>query len=1421
MVTVHGAPAIGLNEAIARVRDASGRVVGVGFLVGAREIVTCAHVVEKVLGNPDQAPVASAAEVAVDFPLVAPGQMCSATVVVWHPARADGTGDIAGLRLTSAPPQSVKPARLVIAADLWEHSFRTFGFPARHDDGVWASGRLLGRQGTGWVQLEDVKETGFRIERGFSGAPVWDDELQGVVGMAVAAEARDEIRAGYLTPAEALIRAWPELATQALPPCPYRGLFAFREQDAALFFGREDLTDRLVEQLTRKPLVAVVGPSGSGKSSLVFAGAIPQVRQREGWVVASLRPTAGTSPFAALAAALLPLLEPRMTEVDRFRELPKLAETLAEGRLVEVADRALERAGARRLLLVVDQFEELYAQTPAAAQQFVDVLVQAVTAQRQRGSPALVTVLTLRADFLGQALGHAGLAQALEGSVLVIGRMSHEQLQRAISGPAGHEVTYEAGLVDRILDDVGGEPGNLPLLEFALTLLWERQERRTLTHAAYESLGGVTGALAGHAEQVYLDEFPESEREAARRVFVQLVQPGETTEPTRRVAHRTELDEVRWRLAQRLASTRLVVTGRDAAGVETVEVVHEALISEWERLRQWVAADQAFRIWQERLRGAVSQWDSSGRDAGALLRGVPLAEAERWLTQRPDDLSPTEQGFIEASRAFQGRTLRRLRGLAAGLAALVVVAATLGVLAVQWGRRADRQSRLAETQSRLADKQRGLASSRYLVAEADDRQGRQADLSMLLSVAAFRMADTPQARDSLIRQVSLHRDVQTLLAGHTAAVDSVAFSPDGQMLASGGGNQIILWDVARRARLGQPLTGHRGRVGTLAFSPDGQMLASGGGNQIILWDVARRARLGQPLTGYKSAVRAVAFSHDGRVLASGGDDGIVLWDVARRTRLGTMARSQQGSPITSVAFSRDGLMLASTSEFSYVSEEGGEAVVWDVARRARLGTVSPGPSRVGRAEKVYFTNVVFHADGRTLIGATDEGRVVLWDTARRTRSGLLTIDVGDDTSSVALDRNGRTLAFLPATDVAVYLFDMARRTPKWTFSHTGEIRSIALSPDGKTLAVGGADNTVTLSDVMHPGALAGHAEWLAAFALSPDGRTLATGGGDKKIVLWDVARRTPRGPPLTGHIGSPSTLAFSHDGRVLASADGPLEKAPSPRQTNHIILWDPNRRIQRDRIVAGHGNTFVASMAFSPDDRILASSTIKWTADATVDRTVNGTIILWDATQGSRLATLRGLNGPVAGMVFSPDGRTLAVASDDITLWDVARRTRLATVLRGLRGGGGFYDEGGTAVAFSPDGQILAASSGREVILWNVARRTRLATLTGTGQVAFSPDGRTLAAEESPISPNEPPTIGLWDIAQHTRLATLPQSVAPAFSPDGHLLAADAVTGAVVLWNLDPASWVHQLCGMVGRDLTTAEWREFLPEQKYRKVCGS
>ena len=498
--------------------------------------------------------------------------------------------------------------------------------------------------------MEDATAAGYRVEPGFSGAPVWDDELEGVVGMAVAAEARPKVRASYLIPAGSLVRAWPGIADQARPPCPYRGLLAFRERDAALFFGREETSDQLLKELTGRALVAVVGPSGSGKSSLVFAGAIPRLRQRQDWIVAAMRPAQATSPLAALAAALQPLLEPQMSETQRLRELPALEAVLEQGRLPQVVDRALARAGGGQLLLVIDQFEELYALEPEVTRRFVDVIVNAARAQGR--TPPSPSCSRCGPTSSAKPSSTPGSPKRFQGSTLVIGQMTTDQLRQAIARPLSGGVTFQAGLIERILDDVGEESGNLPLLEFALTLLWDRQERGTLTHASYDALGGVDGAIAPVRERgLLLEEVSAADREAAGGLLVQLVEPGLAAAQIRRVARRSELNPVRWQLAQRLATARLLVASRDSAGVETVELVHEALIPGWARLREWMDADHAFRAWQERLRANITAWQGSGRDTGGLLRGVALAEAERWLKQRAGDIGPAEAAAaVEASR---------------------------------------------------------------------------------------------------------------------------------------------------------------------------------------------------------------------------------------------------------------------------------------------------------------------------------------------------------------------------------------------------------------------------------------------------------------------------------------------------------------------------------------------------------------------------------------------------------------------------------------------------------------------------------------------------------------------------------------------------------------------------------------------------
>jgi hypothetical protein len=236
--------------------------------------------------------------------------MVHARVAIWHPIEDNDKGDIAVLELVVDPPAGILPAYLVAAEDFWSHPFRTIGFPRRYDHGVWAAGVLRARQAAGWVQME-TNPSGYAIEAGFSGAAVWDDELAGVVCMTVATDAHSDRKAAYLIPTEELIRAWPPLADRTVPPCPYRGLYPFRERDASFFYGQQDLTDRLVTETRRQPLVAVVGPSGSGKSSVVFAGLLPHMARQEEWLCLSMRPAHASSPLAALAAAFLPPSEPR------------------------------------------------------------------------------------------------------------------------------------------------------------------------------------------------------------------------------------------------------------------------------------------------------------------------------------------------------------------------------------------------------------------------------------------------------------------------------------------------------------------------------------------------------------------------------------------------------------------------------------------------------------------------------------------------------------------------------------------------------------------------------------------------------------------------------------------------------------------------------------------------------------------------------------------------------------------------------------------------------------------------------------------------------------------------------------------------------------------------------------------------------
>jgi diguanylate cyclase (GGDEF)-like protein len=460
-------------------------------------------------------------------------------------------------------------------------------------------------------------------------------------------------------PAPGLAEKGQQTIAGPTPACPYRGLFAFQERDAPLFFGRDGFTARFAEAVRTKPLVVVIGPSGCGKSSVVFAGLLPRLRAQGGWLPIVLRP--GDRPCYNLAAALVPVLAPGLGETERLLEAARLGQVLnqAQVALGDVIARSLEANPGTRVLLIVDQLEELFTlcRDPLERHRFLMHLLGAALALTPRRSPSWTVVLTLRADFLGQALeadpvsSDSSLADLLVPGLLLLGPMTRAELREAVERPAqACGARIEDGLTERILDALEGRPGSLPLLEFALTLMWQRQRGGVLTHAVYDAVGTVERALADYASEVYAGLDDEDQRRA-RRVFVQLVSPGVGTEDTRRRASHTELRAADWELVEHLATRRLVVTTRDpASGDQMVEIAHEALIRAWGELRHWLEADHSFRTWQERLRAALRAWEAADKADEALLWGTHLAEAERWLRQRPDDVSAAEQAFIQASR---------------------------------------------------------------------------------------------------------------------------------------------------------------------------------------------------------------------------------------------------------------------------------------------------------------------------------------------------------------------------------------------------------------------------------------------------------------------------------------------------------------------------------------------------------------------------------------------------------------------------------------------------------------------------------------------------------------------------------------------------------------------------------------------------
>ncbi len=1182
---------------------------------------------------------------------------------------------------------------------------------------------------------------------------------------------------------------------------PYKGLRPYEEADAGEFYGREALVGELAARLERDRFLAVIGPSGSGKSSVVKAGLIPALRKgvirgSDVWYVATMTP--GTHPLEELELALWPIaVDPPLSLVE-----PMALDTRGMLRTIR---RILPGEDDAQLLLIIDQFEELF--TLAGEEQrshFLDSLLEALA---DPGTPLRV-VVTLRADFYDRPLQYEAVAELFKAHSELVLPLTREEVRQAIQEPARRAgVRFEEGVVTEITADAGGQPGSLPLMQYALTELFEQRQGAEMTVEAYREIGGVSGALGRRAEEIYRGLDAE-EQEAARQLFLRLVTLGDGVEDTRRRALREELEAIPVQLAagsdqpgrrssvndqqpvgkgeqfavpnsksqiaavlDRFGQYRLLTFDRDpVTRGATVEVAHEALLREWPQLQEWLEESRADIRLQRLLATETAGWKKSGEDAGYLLRGARLDQYDGWLVKTSVSLTEEEKRFLAASfaardarlgeeavrrrreletaqqlaeterqRAEEGETAARgLRRRALLLSGALVVAAVLAAAAFFAWRQAGRNATTAE---RSAQESQSLAlASGARAALADD----DTDQALMLALAANDVDDPPAAAREVLYEAVMTPGTKRRIdatAGWLWAMD--VHAPSGRVAAGGDDAVITVWDIdsgeQQRVLSGE----HSESIGDLVFLPDGERLLSG------------------------------AY-----------DDALVLWDLESGQAVRRM--ENPSGDVNLLDVSPDGTM-------AIAGTEGGVATLWDLDSGELLAELVHNP-------EVQVLPVAFAEDGRLVATGSEDGSVIIWDVGKR--EALQEIAVMDGV-----------------------LFD------------------VSFTPDGQTLAAGGQDNAVHLYDVQSGeelGALGGLADWLFNLDFSEDGAQLFGASRDGAVLLWDMATQQL----LRTYIGK--------DGRTLDVHVVDDETVVSSTSSSTLRVWDlPDRRLQALYDVGD----FLVSAAYRAEDGLVAlglnqsiqllnaegeivaelampegSDPVQNRGDVTAlafdptgERLLaandGGELILWDAVAGEEVRRFEGHESRIHDLAFSPDGRTVLSVADDqrLTLWEVETGDRLFS----------YQNPTDTinSVTFGPNGESFAAGMGtfrfaateidpeeidNSIRVWDAASGEEIAHLEGhEGPVialAFSPDGDRL------LSGSLDATLRLWDVAGGEALQRFDGHTSGVMSLDfddeGRFAVSGAQDGTVNIWEAAAGDLLRQITGHGGLVHTTL----FMPD---------
>ena len=1128
---------------------------------------------------------------------------------------------------------------------------------------------------------------------------------------------------------------------------PYKGLRAFQQADAADFFGRsamiQRVLDRLQESVVESNFLAVIGPSGSGKSSLVKAGVLPALRTgripgSEDWFYAEMVP--GEVPLEELAAALLSV---------STSPLPGVVETLREhvDGLARGVYEALPSKDSK-LLLMIDQFEELFTQVEQESdrQQFLDLILNAVNAEN---SPIII-IATLRADFYDRPLMYQGFGELIRARTELVLPLNDEELAETISGPASRVgAVLEEDLVETIIDDVREQPGALPLLQYALTELFERREGALLTGAAYRDIGGTLGALAKRAEEVY-QRFDEAGQNMARQMFLRLVTLGEGQEDTRRRILQTELltlgdRDVVEDVIDRFGRYRLLTFDRDdVTRSPTVEVAHEALIRRWEHLREWLTESRNDVRLERELLNAALEWEAATKDQSYLMQGNRLLAFEEWAESANLRLNELELEFLSASlaardereaierarqereRELERQKARNMRIAAGIFGVAAVLAVILSLFAFDQRNQAEEQRSIADDQRVIAeserdraDEQREIAVEAMHVAEVNERKNlslalaanartalseHDPALALPVAIEARYVFEPPEAEVlRILGAATFSPGPRFRFTDSPQSILGVAFNSDGSVGAYAGSEGLVYLvntstgEGIRTMAIGSP-------VNAVAFSPDDSMIAAALSDMTVgVWQVADGAEQYR-LSGHENIVTDVEFSADGDTLASSSADSTVrLWNA--RTGQPLHELRKHIDYVFKLSFSADGARLASSSAAIGISEsertaEHNTIQVWDVASGENLLTIPP--DGVG-----FVRDVEFSPDGATIAATTWSG--ALGGTARfydaQTGEERQRLYAHRDTiANLEFSPDGALLA-TASRDQSVKIWDIDKGVQVTSYVDLGDrIQDIEFSPDGEFLLIG-----------------------LGEAGNFPDG---SDSPADSSAYLWDLRNRT-QAQVFSGHSNWVWAADISPDGSLFASGSGPLFGPESVAALDASArIWDAETG-EEIMALAGHEDT-VDSVRFLPDGEQLLSAS--W----------DGTIRRWDLETGAERQRYTIEDASVFMIDLMPNGAQFVSGSSDaiIRLWDIES----GEILREYRG----HADPVNGVHVSDDGKLMVSASGGwgrndlTVRLWDVESGELLQTFEGHGHIVNY--ARLAPNKEFIISSSWDQTVRMWDI---------------------------------------------------------------------------